>query len=111
MKPRQQKRCKVAGAAEILGESPRTIRHQAQAGKIPGAAKPFGTWTFDVALLHAFLAQKERQALEAAHRADNANRRLPNERLRTPGTPKGHFAQAIEKLRQTAKRRLLEDPK
>ncbi|WP_426418180.1 hypothetical protein [Bradyrhizobium genosp. A] len=59
MPVRRKKRCKIAEATEILGESARTIRNQATAGKIQGSAKIFGTWTFDIALLHAFVAEVE----------------------------------------------------
>jgi hypothetical protein len=47
----QRRRCKVEHAAEILGESSRTIRNKAASGQIPGAANLFGTWTFDIATL------------------------------------------------------------
>jgi phage terminase Nu1 subunit (DNA packaging protein) len=96
------KRCKVASAAEILGESERTVRNKAAAGLIPGAAKLFGTWSFDVALLHAFVAEKEREVTQARRRADVSRA--------TTGTPlkvraEGNLGQTIKKLRLAAKQR------
>lgn len=44
-------RCKTRQAAEITGLDIRTLQEKAARGEIPGAEKPFGRWTFDVAAL------------------------------------------------------------
>lgn len=103
MPMRRKKRCKIAEATEILGESPRTIRNQAMAGKIPGAAKIFGTWTFDIASLHAFIAQKERETSDGARRPANLR---PLHRGAAPSAPRtSDVAQTIQKLRLQAKQK------
>jgi hypothetical protein len=56
-----QERIKIARAAEICGESERTLQAAAARGDIPGASKPFKCWTFDEAKLRAWLASKERK--------------------------------------------------
>lgn len=38
-------------AAQITGLDIRTLQEKAARGEIPGAEKPFGRWTFDVAKL------------------------------------------------------------
>jgi ribosomal protein S14 len=102
-------RCKIEGAVEILGERPRTIRHQAQAGKIPGAAKMFGTWSFDVALLRAFVAEREKIACQASGRPRGAvtgAKASCGEEFRPAGrTSAGHYAQTIQRLRASAAQR------
>lgn len=101
-------RCKVDGAVEILGERSRTIRHQAQAGNIPGAAKMFGTWTFDVALLRAFVAQREREACQSSARPRGAvtgAKASSGVEFKPAGrTSVGHYGQTIQKLRNAAAR-------
>ena len=57
-------RCKIDGAVARLGLEPRTVRRLAAAGGIPGAAKIGGTWTFDVAMLDAFVSEKERETCQ-----------------------------------------------
>ena len=105
----QRRRCKIEHAEEILGEKARTIRTKAAAGLIPGAAKPFGTWTFDVALLHAFVAQKEKETCQSDRRPQRAvtGGRAPFGGGYRPGaaTTDGHFAQTIQKLRANAARK------
>lgn len=102
-------RCKIDGAVEILGGTARTIRHQAQAGKIPGAAKPFGEWTFDVAMLRAFLAQKEKEACQASGKpqraAIGAKASSGAEFKPAARTSGGHYAQTIQRLRLSAAQR------
>lgn len=44
-------RCKIRQAAEITGLDIRTLQEKAARGEIPGAEKPFGRWTFDIAKL------------------------------------------------------------
>jgi hypothetical protein len=48
MKP---ERCKIREAALISGLDIRTLQEKAARGEIPGAEKPFGRWTFDIAKL------------------------------------------------------------
>lgn len=91
----------MPGAIEILGESERTIRSKAAAGLIPGAAKLFGTWSFDVALLHAFVSQKERETSQKRRtfRPVAVTSAIPG----SPGDT--DFAKVIRKLRLAAKKR------
>lgn len=102
-------RCKIDGAVEILGENARTIRHQAQAGKIPGAAKMFGTWSFDVALLRAFVAEREKVACQASGRPQRAvtgAKASCGGEFRPAGkTSDGHYAQTIRRLLANAAQR------
>lgn len=44
-------RCKIREASLITGLDIRTLQDKAAAGEIPGAEKPFGRWTFDIAKL------------------------------------------------------------
>ena len=46
-----RERCKTAEAAAITGLDARTLQEKAAAGLIPGAAKIFGRWTYDIAAL------------------------------------------------------------
>ena len=46
-----RERCKIREAEQITGLDKRTLQEKAAAGLIPGAEKPFGRWTFDVAAL------------------------------------------------------------
>lgn len=52
-------RCKVPTAVAITGLSTRTIQNLAAQGKIPGAAKLAGQWTFDLARLRRWVRQLE----------------------------------------------------
>jgi hypothetical protein len=44
-------RCKIREASLITGLDIRTLQEKAARGEIPGAEKPFGRWTFDIAKL------------------------------------------------------------
>ena len=44
-------RCKIREAHLITGLDIRTLQEKAARGEIPGAEKPFGRWTFDIAKL------------------------------------------------------------
>jgi hypothetical protein len=44
-------RCKIREASLITGLDIRTLQEKAASGEIPGAEKPFGRWTFDIAQL------------------------------------------------------------
>jgi hypothetical protein len=54
-------RCKIREASLITGLDIRTLQEKAARGEIPGAEKPFGRWTFDVAKLRHF-ARKDANA-------------------------------------------------
>ena len=49
-------RINVAAASAMLGATPRTVRAWAAAGKIPGAAKLLGQFTFDRAMLAGWVS-------------------------------------------------------
>jgi hypothetical protein len=53
-------RCRIREASLITGLDIRTLQEKAANGEIPGAEKPFGRWTFDVAKLRQ-LRSKGRQ--------------------------------------------------
>jgi hypothetical protein len=44
-------RCRIREASQITGLDIRTLQEKAARGEIPGAEKPFGRWTFDIAKL------------------------------------------------------------
>jgi hypothetical protein len=44
-------RCRIREASLITGLDIRTLQEKAARGEIPGAEKPFGRWTFDIAQL------------------------------------------------------------
>jgi hypothetical protein len=82
----------------------------AAAGEIPGAAKFRGIWTFDIALLDAFISQKERETLQSSRRpsgavADGKARPERGCKSVSPRPFDGHYAQVIQKLRQKLKQR------
>jgi len=98
-------RCKIDGAVARLGLEPRTVRNMAAAGAIPGAAKFGDTWTFDIAVLDAFVLEKERETCPSSRRPQRGatGERVPFGAGYRPGaaTTDGHFAQTIQKLRAT----------
>jgi hypothetical protein len=51
-------------AASILGVSLRTVQIQSAAGKVPSAARPFGTWTYDPVVLRRFVKELEARACQ-----------------------------------------------
>ena len=105
---RPDRRCQMDGALERLGGSARTIRDMAAAGQIPGAAKFRGVWSFDIALLDAYVAEKEREAcLSSARRQRVATGvKAPSGVEFKPAAriTDGHYAQTIQKLRSAAAR-------
>ncbi|MBI5260871.1 MAG: helix-turn-helix domain-containing protein [Bradyrhizobium sp.] len=105
-----RKRIKIAAAASILGLSARTVRDMAQLGQIPGAAKPRGIWTFDVAALEDYVRSSEDQI---RRRAEELRPRrvvsvaLSSSGFRRPGrTPSEHYSEVIERMRRLANERL-----
>lgn len=111
MKGAERKRCKMAGAVSRLAEAERTIRDMAARGEIPGAAKMRGVWSFDIALLDAFVAEKERQTWQNATTARPlraaSGAMVSSTAGYRPGarTSNGHYGQTIQRLRQVAERR------
>lgn len=73
-------RIKIGRAAEITGESERTLQAAAAAGSIPGAAKLFKCWTFDERSLRAWLRGKEQEPCRKKLQSEEADR---NARPRT----------------------------
>ena len=104
----ERKRCKIAGAVSRLAEAERTIRDMAARGEIPGAAKIRGVWSFDIALLDAFVAEKERQAWQNAttvrplRAASGAMGRSTGAYRPAAKTSSGHYGQTIQRLRHSA---------
>ena len=105
----RRNRCKIDGAVARLGVEARTVRDMAAAGQIPGAAKLRGSWTFDVALLDAFISEKERETCLNSQRPRRAVTGVmaPSGGGYKPGaqTSGGHYAQTIQKLRQSVVKR------
>jgi hypothetical protein len=56
-------RCKIREASLITGLDIRTLQDKAARGEIPGAEKPFGRWTFDVAKLRQLRSKGRRCAV------------------------------------------------
>jgi hypothetical protein len=105
----KSRRCQMEGALERLGGSARTIRNMAAAGKIPGAAKFCGVWSFDIALLDAYVGEKERETCRNSVRlprdAIGAKVSSGDEFKPADRTSAGHYAQTIQKLRSAAARK------
>ena len=57
--PIRRERVKMAQAVAITGKSDRALQAMALAGKVPGAAKIGGEWTFDEATLRAWVKELE----------------------------------------------------
>lgn len=53
-------RCRIAEACYWTGLPARTVQNLAASGKIPGAAKLGGLWTFDRARLRGWIRERER---------------------------------------------------
>jgi hypothetical protein len=56
---REPLRCKSREASLITGLDIRTLQEKAARGEIPGAEKPFGRWTFDVAALRRLKGSRQ----------------------------------------------------
>jgi hypothetical protein len=56
---REPLRCKSREASLITGLDIRTLQEKAARGEIPGAEKPFGRWTFDVAALRRLKGRRQ----------------------------------------------------
>lgn len=103
-----RKRCKMDGAISRLAESDRTIRDMASRGEIPGAAKLRGVWSFDIALLDAFVSDKEKQTCQNAlharplRDASGAMARSTGAFKPQAATSSGRYGQTIQRLRLAA---------
>jgi predicted DNA-binding transcriptional regulator AlpA len=60
----KNERIPASKAARICGVHRRTLYGWSNRGKVPGAAKLVGTWTYDEAELRRWIADKEREALQ-----------------------------------------------
>lgn len=106
----EKRRCKMDGAVSRLAEEPRTIRDMASRGDIPGAAKLRGVWSFDIALLDAFVSDKEKQTCQNAlharplRDASGATGRSTAGFKPQAATSSGHYGQTIQRLRLAAGR-------
>lgn len=105
-----RRRCKIAGAVARLGIEPRTVRDMAAGGEIPGAAKFRGVWSFDIALLDLFIAEKEREACQNSlkpRRAVIGGTASSTAAFSYPVavTTDGHYRRTIQKLRESAAKR------
>jgi hypothetical protein len=103
-------RCKIDGAVARLGLEPRTVRNMAAAGDIPGAAKFRDIWTFDIALLDAFVTEKERETCQNSRRPPRVVTggtafSMAGFNFPTAKTTDGHYKQTIQKLRETVAKR------
>jgi hypothetical protein len=107
-----RKRIKTARAVSILGLEARTGRDMALRGEIPGAAKPRGIWTFDLALLEAYNADRERIACQKASEGRRLQGVVSGATISSmagfkPAAPtsNGRYAQTIQALRKLAGQR------
>jgi excisionase family DNA binding protein len=96
-------RISISVAADILGISGRTIRHMAQRGEIPGAAKIGRRWTFDQARLRDYVRRQEAATCQSArrHLPDVSGVATPyGVEFRSGGeTSSGRYARTIQRLR------------
>jgi hypothetical protein len=102
-----QLRGTVRDAVSILGKEARTVRALAAKGKIPGAAKIGGTYTFNLELLDTYVSSKEQELCQSARRRQVVS---GGTGYSTVGykpaakTSNGHYAQTIQRLREVAAR-------
>lgn len=95
-------------AASILGIRPRTVTELALLRKLPGAARIGGQWTFDLAKLRQYVADKEREACrndEPQKAASGAKACFGGAHRSAAATSNGRYAQTTRKLRDLAARR------
>jgi hypothetical protein len=95
----------VQDAASILGKHPRTVRSMASRGKIPGAAKIEGTWTFNLETLRTFVSSKEREQWQGAkhQRVVFGGAKCSGAGFKPAvATSNGHYGQTIQGLLQAA---------
>ena len=59
--PIMPERVKMVDAVAITGKAARALRTAAAAGKIPGATKLIGEWTFDLVALRAWTKSPQRE--------------------------------------------------
>jgi hypothetical protein len=98
--PIRQERVKIAQAIAITGKSERALQGMALAGKIPGAAKIGGEWTFNDATLRAWVEELEITQCHARPlpiRSGAARSYGVGSRSRVKSTG-GHYEQTMLKL-------------
>lgn len=66
-------RCKIALAMAITGLAKRQLQMLAAQGKVPGAAKLGGTWTFNERVLRQWVAKREAEACQTISIAVDAS--------------------------------------
>jgi len=99
----------IEQAMAILGLPKRTIQQKAQRNEIPGAAKIFGRWTFDLVQLRNFVRnrqcenQKPRPEPIGVTTSSGAKRRL-----RVNSTD-GLYTRTIQKLRKSSTKKIGND--
>jgi hypothetical protein len=103
--PAVPERIKMAAACAITGKAARALRDLATAGKIPGAAKIGGEWTFDVARLRAWICDLEQQqgnrcatVEKLPTTASGTERSFGGGRRSTGRSGDGRYEQTIQRL-------------
>ena len=95
-------RISISFVADILGISARTMRHMAQRGELPGAAKIGRRWTFDEARIRAYVRRQEAATCQSArHLPDVSGVATPyGVAFRSAGeTSSSRYARTIQRLR------------
>jgi hypothetical protein len=94
-------------AIAITGYKPRLLQAMAAAGKIPGASKPEGArcWTFDLAMLRAWIKSGERQPERHPRAATGAGRSCGVEPRSPAGNTDGRYERMMSVSRGSAARR------
>jgi hypothetical protein len=103
----------IHDAASILGKHPRTVRSMAGRGKVPGAAKIEGTWTFNIETLRDFVSSKERELWQSVRpqRAVSGGAKCSGAGFRPAvATSSGHYGQTIQGLLQVAAKSTMPAP-
>jgi hypothetical protein len=73
-------RIPASKAARICGVHRRTLYGWSNRGKVPGAAKLVGTWTYDEKVLRKWIADKEREACQITFSSGATRMRLEIDR-------------------------------
>jgi len=105
-------RVKMAQAVAITGKSKRALQAMALAGKVPGAAKIGGEWTFNEATLRAWVEELEipqcpAKPLRIRSGAARSSGVGSRSRARSTG---GAYEQTMVKLRALGSRRTADRP-
>lgn len=93
-------RVRIAEAQSITGKSKRSLQTMARQGKIPGAAKLGGEWTFDLKRLRKWIRDSEvKPTLVADDRRPYAVTRSPSPELARA------YEQLLERRRRNRSRK------